>query len=148
MKFLFRTLGILLAILIVLKLVIFLFDNGHKVSYSVGNFKIEEELKTNSLYGTDDYYFNVKHEKFKMNFQVPINYNKADKVITAIKYKKVGNMNCIMPIFKGGKTYTDIMCLGNKGEINLYHNLGENVKKSLSDFVSSLSKFVFPSSEG
>ncbi len=143
MKFLFRTLGILLAILIVLKLVIFLFDNGHKVSYSVGNFKIEEELKTNSLYGTDDYYFNVKHEKFKMNFQVPINYNKADKVITAIKYKKVGNMNCIMPIFKGGKTYTDIMCLGNKGEINLYHNLGENVKKSLSDFVSSLSKFGY-----
>lgn len=145
MKFLFKTLGILLVILLALKVIIYLFDDGHKVSYSVGNFKVTEELKTDSLFGTDDYYFELKHEKFKMNFQVPVNYNKKEKIITSIKYEKVDDMKCIMPIFKGGKTYTDIMCLDVNGEINLYHNLGEDIKKSLSKFVSSLSKFGYNS---
>lgn len=143
MKFLFKTLVILLTILIVLKLVIYLFDDGHKVSYSVGNFKVSEELKTKSLFGVDDYYFDVHHEDFDFNFQVPVNYRKADKVITNMKYEKIGDMNCIMPIFKGGKIYTDIMCLSAEGEINLYHNLGEDVKKSLSKFVSSLEKYGY-----
>lgn len=143
MKFLFKTLGILLAILLLLKIVIYLFDSGHKVSYSVGNFKIKENMKTNSLFGFDNYYFEVKHEKFKMNFQIPVNYNKADKIITSMKYEKVGDMKCIMPIFKGGKTYTDIMCLDAKGEINLYHNLGDNIKKSFTKFVSSLKKYGY-----
>jgi len=143
MKFLFKTFGILLAILLVLKIVIYLFDDGHKVSYSVGNFMVNEELKTKGLFDMDDYYFEIKHEKFKMNFQVPVNYNKADKIITNIKYEKIDGMKCVMPIFKGGKTYTDIMCLDAEGEMNLYHNLGDNIKKSFSKFASSLKKYGY-----
>jgi len=143
MKFLFKTLGILLAILLVLKVIIYLFDHGHVVSYSVGNFKVKEELITKSLFGEDDYYFEINHEKFKMNFQVPVNYNKADKIITGMKYEKVKDMQCIMPVFKGGKVYTDIMCLDGDGGISLYHNLDKPAKKALSKFVDSLKRFGY-----
>ena len=39
MKFLLKTLGILLAIFILLKLLFYIFDSGHEISYSVGNFE-------------------------------------------------------------------------------------------------------------
>lgn len=143
MKFLFRTFAILLMILLVLKVVIYLFDDGHVVSYSVGNFKVNETFKTNGLYDKDGYYFDIVHEDFNMNFQLPVNLNKADGIISSLKYEKVGDMNCIMPIFKGGKVYTDIMCLSADGEISFYHNLGDDIKKSLSKFVSSIKKYGY-----
>lgn len=143
MKFLLKTLAILLVVLFGLKVVIYLVDDGHEVSYSVGNFKVDEVLKTNSLYDTDDYYFTITHEDFKMNFQVPVSYNKAEAIITNMKYEKVDNMHCVMPIFKGGKVYTDIMCLNNDKEIYFYHDLSDSGKKSLAGFVKSLKKYGY-----
>lgn len=151
MKYLFKTLIILLVVLFGLKFFIHLFDRGHEVSYSSGNFEIKEVLKTNSLYDKDDYYFEISHEKFKMNFQVPVNYNKSEKVISTIKHAKVSNMYCVMPIFKGGKVLTDIMCLEvqdkkNKSkliEMKFYHDLSSDKKKLLSDFVKSLEKYGY-----
>lgn len=151
MKYLFKTLIILLVILFGLKFFIHLFDKGHEVSYSSGNFKVKEILKTNSLYGEDDYYFEVSHEKFKINFQVPINYNKAEKIISTIKYEKISNMYCVMPIFKGNKVLTDIMCIDVQGkknkskftEMKFYHDLSSDKKKSLSKFVKSLEKYGY-----
>ncbi len=147
MKFLVKTLAILVAILLILKVVIYLFDDGHKVSYSAHNFKVNEVMKTKSLYDKDDYYFKLDHEDFEISFQVPVNYGKAEGIIHNIKYEKVGDMKCIMPIFKGNKVYTDIMCLDAEGVINLYSNLGEDVKKSLSKFVSSLKKYGYNPSD-
>ena len=92
MKYLLKVLIILLALFLSLKLVMHIFDKGHKVTYSVGNFKVSENLQTKALYGIDDYYFEVKYEDFKMNFQVPVKYNKAEKIISNIKYTKISGM--------------------------------------------------------
>ena len=139
MKYLFKTLLILLAILFSLKLVIHIFDKGHDVSYSVGNFSIKENLKVNSLNKTDNYYFEVKHEKFKVNFQVFKNWNKSDKVINSIKYFDEGSYKCILPIFKGGKILTDIMCI--KGDtVTYYHDLNN---KKIDKFADSLKKYGY-----
>lgn len=151
MKYLFKTLLILLAVLFGLKFFIHLFDKGHEVSYSSGNFKVKEVLKTNSLYGSDSYYFELSHEKFKMNFQIPTSYNKAEKIINTIKYEKVSNMYCIMPVFKGNKILTDIMCIDlqdkkNKSELlemKFYRDLSNEKKKDLSGFVKSLKKYGY-----
>ena len=129
MKFLLKTLGILLAIFILLKLLFYIFDSGHEVSYSVGNFEVDEVLKTKSLYGEDDYYFEVSHEDFNFNFQVPVSYNKDDKVISKLRYEKQDDMVCILPIFKGNKILTDVMCFSdsdNENVMTYYQDLDDN----------------------
>lgn len=146
MKFLFKTLGILIIVFILLKVLFYVFDSGHEVSYSVGNFKIDEVLKTNSLYGEDDYYFEVSHEDFTFNFQIPISYNKDDKVINQIKYTENDGKFCALPIFKGNKILTDIMCFENSNDeqiITYYHDLDKADKNELTDFVTSLKKIGY-----
>ncbi len=136
MKYLLKTLLILLVLLFSLKLVIHLFNKGHQVDYSIGNFSIHETLKVDSLNKTDNYYFVISHENFKLNFQIFKNYNKAEKIISKVKYYDAGEYKCILPIFKGGEILTDIMCVNN-GNITYYHDL-DNVK--VNNFVSSLKK--------
>lgn len=136
MKYLLKTLLILLVLLFSLKLVIHIFDKGHHADYSIGNFSIDETLKVDSLDKTDNYYFKISHEKFKMNFQVFKDYNKSEKVISKIRYYDAGEYKCILPIFKGGDILTDIMCVKD-GNITYYHDLdNEKVDK----FASSLKK--------
>lgn len=146
MKFLLKTLGILLAIFILLKLLFYIFDSGHEVSYSVGNFEVDEVLKTNSLYGEDDYYFEVGHEDFHFNFQVPVSYNKDDKVISKIKYEQQDDMVCVLPVFKGNKILTDVMCFSdsdNENVMTYYHDLDDNTQNKFADFINSLGKFGY-----
>ena len=146
MKFLLKTLGILLAIFILLKLLFYIFDSGHEVSYSVGNFEVDEVLKTKSLYGEDDYYFEVSHEDFNFNFQVPVSYNKDDKVISKLRYEKQDDMVCILPIFKGNKILTDVMCLSdgdNENVMTYYQDLDDNTQRKFADFINSLEKFGY-----
>ncbi|MEI3507583.1 MAG: hypothetical protein V8R01_00310 [Bacilli bacterium] len=69
MKYLLKTLLILLVLLFSLKLVIHIFDKGHHADYSIGNFSIDETLKVDSLNKTDNYYFKISHEKFKLIFK-------------------------------------------------------------------------------
>ena len=45
MKYLFKTLIIFTIIFFALKLILFIFDTGHIVTYNVRNFKVKEELK-------------------------------------------------------------------------------------------------------
>ena len=106
MKFLVKSLITLLIIYIVIHYAIFLFDNEHKVNYNIGNFNIEEELNDKS-----NYYFNIKGEKIKINFQINENLNKEEKVIKKLYYKKIDKYNCFLPLFKNDKILTDIMCV-------------------------------------
>ena len=46
MKYLFKTLIIFTVIFFALKFILFFFDTGHTVDYNIGNFKVEEELRT------------------------------------------------------------------------------------------------------
>ena len=117
MRYLFKTLLVLLAIFVGLKLLIHIFDNGHKVKYTMGNFNIKETLKVKD---NNNYYFVLQSDDVKINFQINKNYNKASNVITKIMYQEINDYKCILPIFKNGEILTDIMCL--KDNIITYYN--------------------------
>ena len=83
MKYLLKTLLILLIILFSLKLITHVFNKEHKVKYTIGNFEIAENFTVGKKH---NYYFNIKSEDLKINFQIFKNYNKAKRVINKIKY--------------------------------------------------------------
>ncbi len=139
MKYLFKTLVIFLFTFLVLKFLIFFFNTGHEISYSVGNFSVEEKLSVKD----NEYYFNLTHEDFKMSFDINQNYNKDDKVISKVLYKKVDDYYCVLPIFKNGEILTDVMCLKDN-VITYAHDIkNDNVNK----YVRSLKKYGYDSSK-
>ena len=131
MKYLFKTLIIFTLIFFSLKFILFLFDKGHEITYNIRNFKIKEELETKE---NNSYYFELIHEKFKMNFRIFKNYNKAEKVINKIEYKKIDGYQCILPIFKNGQLLTDVMCLKDN-DVTYAHNLDN---KKIKDYLKTL----------
>ncbi len=136
MKYLFKTLIIFTVAFLALKFIFFLFDTGHTVNYNVGNFKVTEELKTKD---NNNYYFELEHENFKINFQINHNYNKAEKVIDEIEYKNIDDYQCILPIFKNNQILTDAMCL-NDNNIIYAHDLD---KDKISSFLKELKKYGY-----
>lgn len=129
MKYLLKTLLIFAITFLILNFIIFALNKGHEKAYNIGNFKIKETLSNK-----DNYYFEITHEKFKINFSIKQNYNKAEKVLTKLEYKKIDNYNCIFPIFKNKKILTDVMCLKN-GTISYAHDL-EN--KNIQNYLKTL----------
>ena len=136
MKYLFKTLIIFTVTFFALKFILFLYDDGHTITYNVGNFKIKEELNTEQ---NNNYYFELTHEKFKINFSVSKNYNKKEKIINKIEYKNINGYKCILPIFKNGKILTDVMCLKNN-TITYAHNLDN---KYIKDYLTTLKKYGY-----
>ena len=136
MKYLFKTLIIFTVIFFALKFILFLFDKGHEITYNIGNFKIKEELETKE---NNSYYFELIQEKFKMNFRIFKNYNKAEKVINKIEYKKIDGYQCILPIFKNGQLLTDVMCLKDN-DVTYAHNLDN---KKIKDYLKTLKKYGY-----
>lgn len=136
MKYLLKVLLILLIILFGLKLLIHVFDKGHTVDYSIYNFNVTETLKVDK---TDNYYFDIKSDNFNINFQVFKNYNKAEKIISKIRFKEIGEYKCVLPIFKSGEILTDIMC--ESGGVITY---GRDMDASLIDsFASELKEYGY-----
>ena len=136
MKYLFKTLIIFIITFIALKFILFLFDTGHTVNYNIGNFKVKEELKTKE---NNNYYFELEHENFKINFQIKQNYNKAEKVISKIQYKKIDDYTCVLPIFKNGKILTDVICLKDN-DITYANNLNN---KKIKEYLKTLEKYGY-----
>ena len=136
MKYLFKTLIIFTVIFFALKCLLYLFDTGHKITYNIGNFKINETLDTKD---NNNYYFELNHEDFKINFQINKDYKKAEKVISKIIYKKIDGYQCILPIFKNNTILTDVMCLKNN-EITYASNLNN---EKINSYLKTLKKYGY-----
>ena len=134
MKFLLKVLGCLLIIFFALKFVIHLLDKGHIETYNSGNFNIVENYTAKD----NNYKFNIKNDKFKLSFDVTYDYNKGSNIITKIHHKKINNYECILPIFKGNKILTDIMCKQNN---TVYY--GNNIDNEISDFIKEMEKYGY-----
>ena len=143
MKFLLKSLGFFLSILIILKIIVFMLNPGHKVEYNIGNFEVTESLDTKN---DNNYYFVIKGEKIKLNFQTKYNFNKAEKVIKKLIYKKIDGYDCFLPVFKDNKLLTDIMCLKD-GIIHNGFELGESITKDFSKYGYSSKIYKDTSSE-
>lgn len=120
MKYLIKNLLIFLLVFIGLKQVIFMFDKGHNINYNIGNFNIKEIYSSND----NNYYFKIKSDKLSINFQIKENYNKSEKIIKKLHYKKIDDYKCLFPLFKENRQLTDIMCL--KDNIIYYANTLNN----------------------
>lgn len=136
MKYLFKTLIIFTVIFFAFKCLLYLFDTGHKITYNIGNFKINETLDTKD---NNNYYFELNHENFKINFQINKDYKKAEKVISKIIYKKIDGYQCILPIFKNNTILTDVMCLKNN-EITYASNLNN---EKINSYLKTLKKYGY-----
>ena len=62
---------------------------------------------------------------FLFHYQIFNDYNKSSKVLTDIYYYNEDGYECILPIFKDEKIFTDIMCMNN-GYLTYYHNLNND----------------------
>ena len=144
MKFLLKSLIIILITFFVLKYAIFLFNTGHTVNYNVGNYNIKESLNTNH---NDEYYFTIKNEKTKITFRVNKNYSKSEKIIKKIYNKKIDSYSCYMPIFKNNEILTDIMCLKDN-TIYYAHDLNNtNIKEYFKKYGYTPKKYIDTSSK-
>lgn len=105
MKFLLKYLSIFIIIYLVLNWIIYFLDDGHNINYNIGNFSVNEILDK------DGYFFILKGENSHLNFKMSHNYNKEEKVLTKLYNKNFSGNNCFLPVFKGGKILTDVLCL-------------------------------------
>ena len=130
MKYLIKNLLIFLLVFIGLKQVIFMFDKGHNINYNIGNFNIKEIYTSND----NNYYFKIKSDKLSINFQIKENYNKSEKIIKKLHFKKIDDYKCLLPLFKGNRQLSDIMCM--KDNIIYYANElnAENIQKEFQKY--------------
>ena len=135
MKYLLKVFLCLLIVFLLLKLIIHLLDDGHKVTYTTGNFKISENYDAKD----NTYVFEIKHNKFHLTFDIIADYNKASNIITKINYKKVNNYECILPIFKDNKILTDMMC--KKDDVVYFaHDLNDS---QINEYAKSMQKYGY-----
>ena len=113
------------------------FDKGHSISYSVGNFTIKENLKVNGFNNEDIYYFAINTSNFKINFQLLKDYNKDEKIIKKIKYIKTNKYQCILPIYKNSDINSDIMCLSGN-TITYAHDINDTEVKAFAQSLKEL----------
>lgn len=126
MKKLLKVLISLIIVYILLRLGIKHFGSGHVLNYKIDNFNIKETLSINKKNEFDNYYINIKNNEIDIDVQILNSFNKNKKILKKVKYEKIDDMVCILPIFEDGKILTDILC-SNKKIINNYTNLkGKN----------------------
>ena len=126
MKFLLRNLLIFLAAYIIIHFAIFAFNSGHQINYNIGNFNVSETFSAKD----NSYYFNIKEENTRVNFQINENYNKAEKIIKKIYYKEIDGYKCFLPLFKNKNILTDIICLKN----NIIYNAHDLNNSNINDY--------------
>ena len=123
MKFLLRNLLIFLTVYIIIHFTIFAFNSGHQINYNIGNFNVSETFSAKD----NSYYFNIKEENTRVNFQINENYNKAEKIIKKIYYKEIDGYKCFLPLFKNKNILTDIICLKNSVIYNAHDLDNSNI---------------------
>ena len=135
MKYLLKVFVCLLAVFLLLKFVIHLLDDGHEITYNIGNFKVTESYDADD----DNYNFELKHNKFNLIFDVTADYNKASNVLDKINYKKIDGYECVMPIFKNDDILTDIIC--KKEDIVYYAHDLDNEK--INKYAKEMEKYGY-----
>ena len=104
---------------------------GHDIKYKVNNFEVHEKYIKDTNKGYD---ITIKIKKNEYPIQVFEKLGK--KVIKRIKHFKDNSYECVLPIFKDGKTKTDVICRTNKKIYNYTDLKGQNKKldKNISEY--------------
>ncbi len=79
MKYLFKSLIIIIILFFVLKAAVYMLDNEHEVEYNIGNFDVQEHFKLEK--GQHIYSYKIKNEDFEITFDINKNFKKTSKTI-------------------------------------------------------------------
>lgn len=138
MKYLFKNLIIILTVYLVLNFTLFLLDKGHTVKYSIGNYNVEEFLKTEK---NNEYFFNIKGEKTNFSFQINYDYKKNEKILKKLYSKKIDGYDCYLPIFKNNKILTDVMCIKESIIYNANYLNNDEINNAFKKYGYNISKY-------
>lgn len=126
MKKLLKILLVLIMLYFLLRLSIKHFGQGHNVSYKLDDFSINEKLSINKNNEVDNYLITIKGDELNIKLQILEDFNKDTKILKKLYIEKIDNQTCVLPIFKGDKIITDIMCINNNIIINYNSLKGSN----------------------
>ena len=113
-------------------------NNGDDSVYTLESNGLSFEIQETSYFKEDihNYLYEIIINETSYKFQIFEDFDKNIKIIEDVKYYKDSDYECILPIFKGKKTLTDIICLKD-GLYNYYHNI-QGVDKLLDEYVDTL----------
>lgn len=137
MRRLFFMLVVLFALYLGIQFAFYWFSDGQEYEYKINKDDYVFNIKEISNFENNSYLYEIMVNETNFSFQIFNNYNKSFKVLTDIYYYKNEKYECILPIFKGNKTFTDVMCM-NDNHLVYYHNLND---QGLDDFVNSISLY-------
>ena len=137
MKKLFFMLVVLFLLYLGIQFVFYWFSSGQENEYKIKNDNNIFEIKEISDFNNNNYLYEVKIKETLFSFQIFNNYNKSSKVLTDIFYYNEDGYECILPIFKDEKIFTDIMCMNN-GYITYYYNLNN---EKIDEFAANISLY-------
>lgn len=139
----------LFALYLIIELSIINLNHGHHVTYSVNDkdikLNISETYTRRRKNEIDNYYFEIEANDTLFSIQIYEGFNKRNNIIDKIKYFEDEIYTCILPIFKGKKVLTDVICEKD----NKYYNYSsiKNDDSKLDKFVSKLSKYGYDSNQ-
>ncbi len=134
MKKLFFMLIILFILYLGIQFAFYWFSGGQENEYKIKNENNIFEIKEISNFDNNSYLYEVKINETLFSFQIFNDYNKDYKVLKDIYYYKDEDYECILPVFKGEKLFTDVMCMNN-GYLVYYHNINND---NVTNFVDGI----------
>lgn len=135
MRKLFFMLVVLFILYLGIQFAFYWFSEGQEYEYKIDKGDNVFQIKETSNFENDSYLYEVVINDKNFSFQIFNDYNKGYKVLNDIYYYKSDKYECILPIFKGGKIFIDMMCMTSNNLV-YYHDLND---KELDDFVSGIS---------
>ena len=116
------------------------FDKGYEINYTKNvddkEINIKEVYSSNKKNERDNYYLELTVDNKTFNFKLYNNLMKLRNIVEDVKYLNTNTYTCILPIFKGGKVLTDIICQNDK-MTTYYHNIkGKN--SAVDEFADSI----------
>lgn len=138
-----RTLQILILLFVFyygIQLIFTFINKGYETTYIKnvdGNeISIKEVYSANQKNERDNYYFEIKVDDNIFYLKTYENFKKFKNIITDVKYIKSGDYACILPIYKGNKILTDIICQ-NAQTTTYYYNI-KGINTQIDNFASNI----------
>ena len=138
-KLLLLVLGLII-IYLGLQACIKFFGNGHSEIYIINNDKKELKIQEKYYQKIDEmknhYDFTISVDKLSFSFSIYENFNRDNQIIKNVYYYKDKEYTCVLPIFKGEKLETDLMCM--KESIIYPYHIIKGKDKKLDTYVSKI----------
>ena len=143
MKRVVQILILLFVFYYLIQLIFSFFDKGYEITYTKNiddkEINIKEVYSANIKDERNNYYFEIKVDNNVFYLKTYDNFKKMKNIINDIKYFKSGDYTCILPIYRGNKILTDIICQTGQST-TYYHNI-RGINSQLDNFVDNIEEY-------